>query len=192
MYATDGTPQRARWEVLWIKDRRIIRKDFGTDLQGAVDLYARVSGKRRGVTLRCRNMGFPPPDRLADREEVIVRHNGRRVKGKRIIEPKRYVETMDALNRRGVWWCPYCRQLRRFVRRNGYHFEGHWIERAGMHCPMCGVSQSDFHVRRYNPITLMIEMRGTAGIRKADPNNSDERKRERARERRRARARRSA
>lgn len=176
MLTTNGAPQRVRWEVLWVNPttKKIERKQFGHDHSGAVKLYARVvAAGRRGVTLRSMNMGFPPPDQYADREEVIVSVGGKRKRGKRMIEPRVYIERMGELNLRGIWWCPYCCELRKFVFKKGrkanesrgkYHNQTvTWRMPANtethLACPMCGVDQGDSHVKRYNPAAATLEYR---------------------------------
>lgn len=45
------------------------------------------------------------------------------------------------IRKKGEYWCPYCAVIIRFV-HNDY---------VGVnHCPRCGVSDRDFHVRRAN------------------------------------------
>lgn len=185
MFNTPDAPQRARWEVIWVHPKKpeLVRKPFEHDLQGAIDLYTRLKlAKRRGVTLRCMNMGFPPPDDLADREVVTIRHptTGRKVRGKRIMEPRQYLVRMGKLNARGIWWCPYCRQKRRFVKRRGFRVNGIWVGEEQLCCPVCKASDRDWHVRRYNPLATNLEMRGG---RVSDPNRKSRRQRERRRRR---------
>lgn len=162
MIATPNNASRAKWEVLWINPRikKIERKDFGADHTGAVKLYARVAAAgRKGVTLRCKNMGIPPPDQYADREEVIVTIGGKRKKGKRLIEPRQYLVRMGALNLKGIWYCPFCGELRKFVYRKGFMLDGRFVAKPMMCCPMCHISQDNWHVKRYNPSAVLMEYR---------------------------------
>jgi hypothetical protein len=163
MYTSSGAPERARWEVLWINPhtKKIERKPFGADHSGAVKLYARVvKAGRKGVTLRCMNMGFPPPDQYADREEVIIKlPGGKAQKGKRMITPQVYLQRMGALNLRGIWWCPFCCELRKFVYRKGFRLDGRFVAKPMMCCPICHISQENWHVKRYNPSATLMEYR---------------------------------
>lgn len=186
--AYNDAPARARWQVLWIDGKRIVREEFGHDLLLAVKRYAELAGKHRGVTLRCKNFAFPPPDKYADREVVVVRVGGKRKRGLRILQPLQYQSRMLSLNRRGIWWCPYCCELRKFVRHGSFKSHGQWVGEEAMCCPMCGATHRDFSVRRYNPLSVVIEMAPRNGVAQADPNQTTDAKRERARERRRARA----
>lgn len=164
MYATDGAALRARWQVLWQAKGKTQRKEFGTDFAGARDLYVKlIQGERKAVTLRCANVAFPPPDKYADQEDyIIVASNGRRYRGKRVVEPRVYRELMGGLNARGIWYCPYCMAMRRFVKRNYFMFEGIRVDEPSMQCPMCRATHRDNAVSRYNPISLRYrEMRRT-------------------------------
>jgi hypothetical protein len=170
---------RARWSVMWVAKKKgklyIIEKTFENDFAAATELYLKV--KRAGkpmATLRCMNVGFPPPERLRPhyetRAEVVVRRNnqGRRKKYKRRIEVE--VIPLSELNLKGVWWCPYCRELRRFEHWDGVATDGSFFQtiktskpgffmNPGMYCPMCGINQNDSHVRRWNPQAALLEFR---------------------------------
>lgn len=163
MYATNGNAERARWQVLWIGKGKVQSKDFDHDLAGALELYEKVKAAgRSGATLRCCNMGFPPPVKYADREEVIVLRGGRKFKGQQIIVPHVYRERMHGVNVKGAWWCPYCIKLRRFKRREGFELEGIWIDEPAMVCPMCNISHRDASVSKYNPLAARYgDMRRT-------------------------------
>jgi glutaredoxin len=156
---------------LWIgANGKRQRKDFGPDLMSAVDAYSLLKAhKRKDVTLRCKNMTFAPPDKYADREEVIVFRNGKRFKGKKITEPRRYRVRMFALNRRGIWWCPYCQRMRRFVKREGDY--------PALACPVCGATHR--LVSRFNPMAEYVT------VRVQDPNRAST---QRSQRRRRSRA----
>lgn len=155
----NGVAGRMNWSVLWFvpKTDTIIRHRYGADLGEAVRVYSLV--KRAGrvnATLRCDNIGFPPPKKWQPhyvRVPKIV--EGTRGKKRRVYETQHRVP-MNKANRAGIYWCPYCREMRRFQLQNGFHSEGQWCPdpdpRGGLYCPMCGISHRDFHVRRWNPI----------------------------------------
>jgi hypothetical protein len=125
---------RARWSVMWVKGKEIFEREFGGDLSEALRVYVMVQrAGRTGATLRCQNVGFPPPQKL---------------EGK-----------MGTLNRRGVGWCPYCMKLRKFEMRKGFDFEGEWIEKKAYYCPMCDISSDDNNVLRYNPLYASLGYR---------------------------------
>jgi hypothetical protein len=177
MYTTNGAPERARWQVLWVKDGRVVRHDFEHDLAEAIRVHSlAMRAGRKAVTLRCCNMAFPPPDKYADREPVVVTHptNGKRYKGQKIIEPKQYIRRMGQLNAKGIWWCPYCMQMRRFVKRTAVMVGGVRVEGDFMACPMCGISHR--MVTKYNPIATRILM-DTGRIK--DPHAAEKRRRRR-------------
>lgn len=143
---------RARWEVLWVKDKKVHRHGVGSDLAEGLRIYglALQSESRTAVTLRCCNISFPPPDKYADREEVIVVKGKKRYKGTKITEPKRYVDRMSQLNLKGIFWCGYCMKMRKLVKRDGYSVEGKWVADSHMACPMCGTSHR--MLVQYNPM----------------------------------------
>lgn len=162
----NATGANIKWSVLWIKpkgdgDYRIIRKEFGNDLGAALDLYQRVvrAGKRL-PTLRSNNVGFPPPERYRPYDARV--RDKRWKKGKRqpgITKFKWVVRVpMRTLNRKGTWWCPYCREMRRFQQQGGFYIDGVIVPSEGYYCPLCGVSHRDIHVRRWNPLAQRIYM----------------------------------
>lgn len=175
---------RTRWSVMWVVKKKgklyIIEKTFENDLSSAMELYdkAKRAGKRM-VTLRSMNVGFPPPERLRPRYEQrkvdtgktkLVKKGGK-TRRKRIVRTVEVeVVPMSELNLKGVWWCPYCRELRRFehwdgVKTDGSFFKGirdskpTFMLHPGMYCPMCGINQNDSHVRRWNPQAALLEFR---------------------------------
>lgn len=154
----DATPWN--WEVLWLKNGRRHRKDFGHDFAGAEMLERKllVAG-RKDVTLRCKNYGFPPPQKYQPRE-VIVRRGRKRVRG--INRP------MKGLNQRGIFWCPYCRKMRRFKTVSGFRVDGIKVEEKRHVCPVCRINVSDHHVKKHNPMAVRIEwdLRGRSGKKK--------------------------
>lgn len=138
-----GALYRAKWEVLWIKNGKIQRKDCGDDLTEAIRIYGVVKGNRKGATLRCKNFGFPPPDKFRP-TEVVIKH-------------KRYLKIpMKQLNAKGIWWCPYCRELRRFKLSRSFQVGGVTVRDVRHICPMCGISHRDIHVRRWNPVATRL------------------------------------
>lgn len=150
---------RARWEVIISGKAKTVRKKFGADLAGAVALYGKAVGKfgTKRVTLRCCNIAIPPPPELQPHEKLV------RVKGKK--KPMAVlVRPLNALNKsKGIWWCPYCMKLRRFVERRGLRKEdgsGWEYENAYKfhRCPVCHISHKDGGVRRWNPIATRILM----------------------------------
>lgn len=155
---------RARWEVIWIgNDGRRRRVKCGEDLQAAVTLHAKgvVQGKK-GVTLRCCNVAFAPPEKYADRVRVPLGRSKRTrqiVYKKVVIEPHQFQTRMGAMNARGIWWCPYCAKMRRFVKRSGFRSAGVWNDNPHYACPMCDISNNDGQVRRYNPVARTMEFR---------------------------------
>lgn len=174
------TGDRARWEVMWVvrKDRKphIVCIEFENDFSGATKLYlkAKAAGKHL-ATLRCCNVGFPPPEKYRpyygdvwDGEYRIVRRNGKRFKKK--ITHVELINPMEEANLKGIWWCPYCREFRRFEHWDGVKTDGsffksiqtskpRWVPMPGMYCPLCGINQNDSHVRRWNPQAVLMEFR---------------------------------
>lgn len=170
---TFSTGDNLRWDVRWVykgrKGWHIAVKDFGSDLAAAISLYTRVkaAGKHH-ATLRCRNSGFPPPKELQPywhkkkvREDVVVRRKGKRVHRMKV----RYVDVWRAPMRRlnrveNQWWCPYCRELREFVRSYELPYEhpphpivGNMMPDAeGMYCPICLIGTNNHSVRKWNPL----------------------------------------
>lgn len=131
--------ETAAWEVMWVvvkkSEKRIVAIDFGTDFVAAQELYVKVCrAGRKLATLRCKNQGFEPPERYRDK--------------------------MASLNRRGVWWCPYCMKLRRFEKRawsESWHTPDE-IEPSepAYYCPMCDIPHGDWSVRRWNPLAARL------------------------------------
>lgn len=148
MYVAAGA-DRARWCVKWIAKGRVIEKDFGPDFADALALYLKaVQAGKKAATLQSRNMSFPPPQRLQPHTKTVITRNER---GKRV-RTEVEVEPMNELNIRGAWWCPYCIQLRKFVRRKGFQVGKIWMNETHYACPVCGVRHSDSTVRRWNPL----------------------------------------
>jgi rubrerythrin len=172
--ATPDAGMRARWEVLWIKDRRVIRKDCGDDLSEATRVYTlAIQAGKTAATLRCRNMGFPPPEKLRAREVVFDRP--RLINGEKRTSVR--LNPMKKRNAEGIWWCPYCCKLRKFVKRRGYYVGEVWVDDDHLCCPLCGITHRDHHVRKYNPIAATMEFRSSQRI--ADPQRKEKRARRR-------------
>ena len=143
----------ARWEVRWVgKKGGIVHKVYDEDFGGALEHYTKLKAAgRKGVTLRSMNVGFPPPKRLTNavREKwVVVTKRGKRYKKRVEYE----VNLMSDLNAKGIYWCAYCIQLRRFIdksSRNQILFE----------CPVCDISNYNWHIKRWNPAAKTVEFR---------------------------------
>ena len=144
----------ARWSVMWLGKRGIVEKKFDTDFAGALEAYVTLkkAGKKL-VTLRSCNVGWRPPDHIIHHEVVsykVVRRHGKRYKQKIVDE----VDLMNDYNTRGIWWCPYCIKLRPFKKvRNVL------TGQEQMRCPVCTISERDWHVRRWNPQAKVLEYR---------------------------------
>lgn len=142
---------RTRWSVLWTTKDKVIEKTCGSDLMEAVRIYnlAREAGKPN-ATLRCMNVGFPPPEKYAPGWVTVKRK--KKVRGKmRVVQEEKFVEPLAKLNNHGWWWCPYCMQMRKFEHQDGFLMDGRYVAAPGEYCPICGVSDRDAHVRKWNP-----------------------------------------
>jgi hypothetical protein len=156
----------AKWEVRWVgSGGKINVRDFGTDFAGATRLYAKAAAAgKRAPTLRCKNIQHPPPPKYADTELVPI---GRRKRTKQIVyrrqttDPPLYLVRMRKLNAQGIWWCGYCRELRRFVRKEGFRVDGIWVDDPHWACPMCGASHT--LVAKYNPMAAELNIRRASG-----------------------------
>jgi len=160
-----GALYRAKWEVMWVRDGKIQRKDCGDDIVEAMRIRdLALDGGRKAVTLRCKNFGFPPPDHLRPQEVLvnvplnppkIVRRGGKRYR--KTHEKKRMLKVpLKKLNAEGIWWCPYCMKLRRFKKTNSFVLDGIRVQETRHVCPMCGISHRDHHVRRWNPVAQRL------------------------------------
>lgn len=147
---------RATWEVRWVRNRRVTTVDVKDDFAEALRIYTKalVAGLS-DVTLRSKNVGFPPPSKLRPYFKKLTKNS----------EPIRVVP-LDLYNGRGWWWCPYCIHLRKFVKRNGFYTEGCWVPEPGYHCPMCGISHRDHHVAKWNPHARRYQIDGVRSTRK--------------------------
>jgi hypothetical protein len=147
-----------RWQVFWVakkgKKKYIVEKEFGNDLTGAIALYtkAKAAGKPF-VTLRSKNVAFPPPAKYQPHLEWEVQKKKVKRNGKYYIRKKRVqveVTPMVIVNHRGVVWCPYCREFRHFLKQDAFRFEGILVPKPGYYC-LCGISSENGMIRRYNP-----------------------------------------
>jgi hypothetical protein len=131
----------------------IVEKKFDNDFAGALDAYTtlKAAGKK-WVTLRCCNVGFAPPRNITHAPVAtykIVTRGGKKYKKKVITE----TDLMPEYNAKDVWWCPFCIKLRRFYRDTDEPY------RVVMRCPVCEISNYDWHVKRWNPQAKTIEFR---------------------------------
>lgn len=160
----------ARWEVLWLGKRGITRKAFEHDFSEALRTYVLLkSNGKKLVTLRCCNVGFPPPSTITASPVTtwrVVTRGGRRYKKKEIT----YVDRMPELNREGILWCPYCIALRPYKIVKEYR-------QVLMVCPVCRITSRDFHVRRHNPQASVIEYRRVRAPRARSRNGRQVRRR---------------
>lgn len=148
-----------RWSVLWVvptkKSYRIKEVEFEHDLTAAISLYTRAkqAGKRL-VTLRSMNVGFPPPEKYQPYYKRV--RDKRWKKGKRQKGVTKFkqvlVVPLRKLNRRGIFWCPYCREMRKFQEQPGTYVGRTFVEAPGLYCPIDGTSHRDYHVRKWNPV----------------------------------------
>lgn len=154
-----------KWSVLWVKPDKsgsytIIRKEFGNDLTEALRIYQLATQAEKPLaTLRSNNVGFPPPPKYRPytrhkkvKKQVAVLSGGRRVKRTQVSLESYEIIPMEKYNLKGWWWCPYCREMRKFQSQSGFPIgERSFVEAKGMYCPLCGVSHRDAHVRKWNP-----------------------------------------
>lgn len=124
----------------------------------------KVKGRRPGATLRCTNFGFPPPDEFRpyakkmkkrlDPPLIIRRGRKRYAKHFEIVEVM--FDPMKEKNKAGIYWCPYCREFRRFKLRSIARVDNIRIQDRAFVCPMCKVTHRDFNVRKYNPVAIQV------------------------------------
>lgn len=166
MLAVDGAPSRARWAVMWVYvnkkgSRKVYRKDFGDDYASAHTLYMKAhDAGKPALTLACVNMGFPPPVELRPHQKRMVGRD-RNTRKRKIVLVE--VKPLKELNLQGKLWCPYCREMRPFVRKDFLEHNGiRWYEPTWM-CPICKTSHRDYHVRYWNS-TAVIHMDATTAV----------------------------
>lgn len=189
-----NAPERANWEVLWIRDGKIQRKDCGHDLFEAIRVRDLVKeAGRKGVTLRCKNFGFAPPAKLQPHEVTvkvpltnpkIVKRNGKRYR--KTHELKRMLKIpLKQKNAEGIWWCCYCMQLRRFKKSTSFVIDGITVRETRHVCPMCGISHRDIYIRRWNPVASRLFYELEEAPRRRASRTRDSRKKEFKKKRRR-------
>lgn len=171
---TWATAGHIHWEIRWVipdkeQGYRIGVKDCGHDLGEALRIYTKLKAAgRRMVTLKSCNAGFPPPEKyqpgwIKRKKTVEIGKGKRRRKAKRWVDV--HVTPMRKLNRKGIFWCPYCRELRKFQSQSGTYAEAvpgklTFLPYEGLYCPICGISHRDYHVRKWNPICARLYMEG--------------------------------
>jgi thiol-disulfide isomerase/thioredoxin len=166
---TGTAPERANWQVLWIKDGKVHRKHCGHDLMEAIRIHDLAkNADRKGVTLRCCNFGFPPPEKYLPHEvkvkvpldpPKIVKIKGKRYK--KTFEVVTAVKNpMREMNKKGIWWCPYCQKMRKFVYHslsvNQHLGNVQKFRDPAYRCPMCKIPHRDLTVRKYNPMAIQL------------------------------------
>lgn len=123
-------PEHTRWSVFFIRNGEINRKRFGSDYHEALEYYTKLKiyedkgGKISKISLGCDNYGFPPPEK--------------------------YIDRMDKVNDKGIHWCPFCIQMRKFELMEPFIGEINH-DHAGYYCMFCEISHRNELVRRYNP-----------------------------------------
>jgi hypothetical protein len=119
------------WKVIWVEEGRKRRKWF----EGSPDwaekhiVYEKPLEAAVAFAKELKKKGLSP-------EVVSAR--------------KAFIQTKDQLRPPGpnYIWCPYCVKWRVFrllkVKR------GDWVGAGANRCPVCYITDSDYHVRRYN------------------------------------------
>jgi|SRR5215469_2557387 len=144
----------ARWSVVWRSNGRWIEKEVDDDFGEAQRLFTLLVKNGREPQIRSLNVAFPPPKRITEHKKYSIKMvNGKKRKTLRI------VNRMEAFNRKGWWWCPYCVRLRKFKRDSDK-------TKVLFLCPMCGVSSRAGAVKRYNPYALVIEVHRRSSVRR--------------------------
>lgn len=175
-HSLNSTPAALmKWSVLWYNpDKDTIKRiPCGNDLNEAIRVFSLAKGKREMVTLRCDNYGWPPPKKYQPHSVyVVTQEKYQTPRGKWKYREKRVaraVVPLEKANRKGIYWCPYCREMRRFQLQHKFYIDGRMVpdpdRRGGLYCPMCGVSHRDFHVRRWNPLADRHYLTGSTGRR---------------------------
>lgn len=158
---------RAKWSVMWLaKDKKgvpVIReRKVDYDLAEAIRLHALlIKADRRGPTLRCTNVAFPPPVHVLEHEEETIEERRVKIKGKRrtvYVRIVTVVNKMHDLNLEGIWWCPYCMKFRKF-REIPWEPRNQATKGTLLFCPMCDVSTRDFGVAKWNPLAWSLQNR---------------------------------
>jgi hypothetical protein len=137
---------------MWKKDGKWYQKATGDDFGAAQELMTKLQQTTRtNVSIRSMNVGFPPPARITEYEEIdyVVRL----VKGvKKKVKVVTVINLLEQYNDEGHYWCSYCIKVRKFQRT----LLG---QREAMVCPACGITTRDGNIRRYNPKATNIDAR---------------------------------
>lgn len=137
----------------------------------ALRVYTKLqSSGRKFVTLRSCNVGFPPPEKYQP-GYIMVKNPKWKPKQRGKKREKKFIEKrvvpMNKLNRRGIFWCPYCREMRKFQTQGGFFLDSAFVpDERGLYCPIDGTSYRDYHVRKWNPVAE-IKWAADQGKRKA-------------------------
>lgn len=156
-------PPKLNWSVLWLKDNKTVVEVWcEDDLIEARRIYdkAQRAGKKM-VTMRCANYPFPPPKKYTEKEITVTREVIRRGRKKKV-KVRKTVNLMGQINRqKGLWWCPFCCEFRKFRHQLGFRMRetGIYVPQEGMYCPMCAISHKHGAVQKYNPEALKFEFR---------------------------------
>lgn len=173
----------ARWEVIWWsrKKKMFIVKVFGNDLAGAEALYMVVARANAPLaTLRCCNVGWPPPEKYRPYTKTMAKRV--RVRGKvKKVPVEVEVTPMTEVNLKGVWWCPYCRKMRKFKELDGMMYTdpgGHeyYLDGKIWACPVCQITHTNHHVRKWNPHAQRMPFRKIKATRVRRSNGSNRRR----------------
>lgn len=150
-------PPKLNWSVMWLRKGTVVEVWCEDDFSEAMRLYdlAKRAGKKM-ATLRCANYAFPPPRDYTEREVIVRRKVGNKVK-----KVKTTRNVMGQANAKGWWWCPYCITFRKFRHQLGFRLRdtGIYVPQEGMYCPMCGISHKNGFVQRWNPHAARFEHR---------------------------------
>lgn len=147
---SNATGASLKWAVHWVVSReghpRIIEIWCDNDLTKALRIYEKAKvAKKKLVTLRCANSGFPPPEKYQEIRLMPYKRKQQTIYRRELI-------VMKQANKKGIWWCPYCREFRKFQRQDAFWLDGIAVpSENGRYCPICGTSHRDFHVRKWNP-----------------------------------------
>lgn len=159
------TGQKARWSVMWYstKKKRVFEVEYDHDLNGAIELYMKVKAQGKKMATLCSpNVAFPPPEKYLPHTKTVVTKKKITRNGKtrtKKIRTEVEVVPMREVNLKGITWCPYCREFRKFRKQDGFTLDGRFVATPGLHCPMCGNSHRNHHVRKYNPSMELLSYR---------------------------------
>lgn len=148
----------ALWQVVWHAKGKWHLHDVGDDFFEAQRLLVKLAAAgRAGVGIRCANIGFAPPSKYIDPQQ----------------------RKLAAVNRKGLWWCPFCVRFRRFEKVDGWYDKelGGYNPGVAMCCPVCDISHRNGHVLRWNPIARSMLARKGTRARVSDKTTKRRRKR---------------